>query len=105
MVDALEREFGTAVEPWIPRGGIFLWMKVPDEIDIMKLVQPAAAAGIALNPGPEWAVEGADSGSRLRLCFALTTKDEIREGVAALAKVCYEQTGIPAQSGNIRRTP
>ena len=103
MVEAIEREFGTAVEPWTPKGGIFLWMKLPDEIDIMKLVKPAADAGIALNPGPEWAVEGADSKSRLRLCFALTSKEEIREGVAALAKVCHEQTGIPAQSGNVRR--
>jgi len=105
MVDALAREFGTAVEPWIPRGGIFLWMKLPDEIDIMKLVKPAADAGIALNPGPEWSVEAAPAHSRLRLCFALTSKEEIRAGVAALARVCYEQTGIPAQSGNVRRTP
>ena len=105
MVEALEREFGTAVEPWTPKGGIFLWMKLPDEVDIMKLVKPAADAGIALNPGPEWAVDGADSRSRLRLCFALTSKEEIRAVVAALAKVCYEQTGIPAQSGNIRRSP
>jgi 2-aminoadipate transaminase len=102
MVEALEREFGTAVEPWIPKGGIFLWMKLPDEVDIMKLVQPAAAAGIALNPGPEWAIDGSDCKSRLRLCFALTSKAEIREGVAALAKVCYEQTGIPQRSGNIQ---
>ncbi len=49
MIEAIEREFGTAVEPWVPKGGIFLWMKLPDEVDIMKLVQPAAAAGIALN--------------------------------------------------------
>ena len=53
MVEALEQEFGTAVEPWVPKGGIFLWMKLPPEIDIMKTVKPAAAAGIALNPGPE----------------------------------------------------
>jgi 2-aminoadipate transaminase len=105
MVEAVEREFGTAVEPWVPKGGIFLWMKLPDEVDIMKLVKPAADAGIALNPGPEWAVEGADSKSRLRLCFALTSKQEIRDGVAALAKVCYEQTGIPPRSGNVQNRP
>jgi 2-aminoadipate transaminase len=103
MVEALEREFGTAVEPWTPKGGIFLWMKLPEEVDIMKLVQPAAKAGIALNPGPEWACEGADSKSRLRLCFALTTKDEIRAGVAELARVCHEETGIPVRSGNVAR--
>jgi 2-aminoadipate transaminase len=27
----------------------------------------------------------------------------IRDGVAELARVCYEQTGIPPRSGNVRR--
>jgi 2-aminoadipate transaminase len=102
MVEAVEREFGTAVEPWLPKGGIYLWMKLPDQMDVRKLVQPALKAGIAFNPGPEWAVDGDSAKSRLRLCFALTTKEEIRDGVAAFARVCYEETGIPAQSGNIR---
>ena len=57
MVEAVEREFGTAVEPWLPKGGIFLWMKLPDQVDVRKLVTPALNAGIAFNPGPEWAVE------------------------------------------------
>jgi 2-aminoadipate transaminase len=102
MVEAVAREFGTAVEPWVPKGGIFLWLKLPDQVDTMKLVQPALKAGIAFNPGPEWAVDGAAAKSRLRLCFGLTTKEEIREGVAGFARVCYEETGIPEQSGNIR---
>jgi|HubBroStandDraft_4_1064222.scaffolds.fasta_scaffold01041_10 2-aminoadipate transaminase len=104
MVEAVEREFGTAVEPWRPKGGIFLWLKLPDQVDVRKLVQPALKAGIAFNPGPEWAVDGEASKSRLRLCFGLTTKEEIREGVAGLARVCYEETGIPEQSGNIRHS-
>ena len=102
MVEAVEREFGTSCEPWLPKGGIYLWMKLPDQVDVRRLVQPALKAGIAFNPGPEWAVDGDSAKSRLRLCFALTTKEEIREGVAAFAKVCYEETGIPEQSGNIR---
>ncbi len=102
MVEALEREFGTAVEPWVPKGGIFLWMKLPDQVDVRKLVKPALDAGIAFNPGPEWACDGDAAKSRLRLCFGLTTKEEIREGVAAFARVCHEQTGIPEQSGNVR---
>jgi 2-aminoadipate transaminase len=80
-------------------------MKLPEQVDIMKLVQPALKAGIALNPGPEWACEGTDSRSRLRLCFGLTSKQEIREGVAELARVCYEETGIPVRSANIQRPP
>src|SRR6266853_1372480 len=102
MVEAVEREFGTAVEPWVPKGGIFLWLKLPDQVDVRKLVQPALKAGVAFNPGPEWAVNGEAAKSRLRLCFGAATRDEIRSGVAAFARVCYEQTGIPEQSGNIR---
>jgi 2-aminoadipate transaminase len=102
MVEAVEREFGSAAECFVPKGGIFLWIKLPAEVDVRKLVKPAAERGIAFNPGPEWAVDPESASSQLRLCFALPSKDEIREGVAAFAKVCFEQTGIPAQSGNIR---
>ncbi len=102
MQEALEREFGAAVETWRPRGGIFLWMKLPDAVDVRKLVKPAADAGIAFNPGPEWACDPDHAASHLRLCFALPSHDQIRAGVAALARVCWEQTGIPAQSGNVR---
>src|SRR6516165_5120383 len=103
MVEAVEREFGTTVEKmWKPSGGIFLWLKLPDRIDVTKLVAPAAKAGIVFNPGPEWSCNPAESKSHLRLCFALPTKDNIRAGVAAFARVCFEETGIPEQSANIR---
>jgi 2-aminoadipate transaminase len=103
MVEAVEREFGSAAECWIPKGGIFLWIKLPAAVDTRALLQPAAAAGIIFNEGPAWAVSADNSSSHLRLCFAMPSKAVIREGVAALAKVCYEATGIPQQSGNIRR--
>jgi 2-aminoadipate transaminase len=103
MVEAVEREFGTAVEKmWKPKGGIFLWLKLPDRVDVTKLVGPAAKAGIAFNPGPEWSCNPATSKSHLRLCFALPSKDVIRDGVAAFARVCFEETGIPERSANIR---
>ena len=102
MQEALAREFGAAVETWRPHGGIFLWMRLPDAVDVRKLVKPAAEAGIAFNPGPEWACDPDRAASHLRLCFALPSHEQIRAGGAALARVCWEQTGIPAQSGNVR---
>jgi 2-aminoadipate transaminase len=104
MVEAVEREFGTTVEKiWRPHGGIFLWLRLPDRVDVTKLVAPAAKAGVVFNPGPEWSCNPVTSKSHLRLCFALPSKEMIREGVAAFARVCYEETGIPQQSANIRR--
>jgi 2-aminoadipate transaminase len=104
MVEALEREFGTAVEKmWRPKGGIFLWIKLPDRVDVTTLVAPAAKAGLVFNPGPEWSCNPAATKSHMRLCFALPSKTEIRDGIATLARVCYEETGIPELSANIRR--
>jgi 2-aminoadipate transaminase len=103
MIEALEREFGTIAELWRPAGGIYIWVKLPDQVDVTKLMQPAAKAGIAFNPGPEWACDGANAKSYLRLCFASPTHEQIRAGIAAFAQVCYEATGIPVRGANLRR--
>ena len=103
MVEAVHREFGASAECWAPKGGIFLWIKLPEGIDNRKLLAPAAKAGIIFNEGPAWAVSAANSASHLRLCFAMPDKQTIRDGVAALAQVCYEETGIPVRSGNVQR--
>lgn len=104
MTEAVAREFGSAAECWAPKGGIFLWIKLPPEVDVRKLVKPAADAGIVFNPGPEWAVSADNSSNCLRLCFAMPSKETIKSGVAELARVCYEETGIPVRSGNTVRT-
>ena len=74
MIEAVEREFGTTAEMWKPKGGIFLWFKLPDAVDVRKLVKPAADAGIQFNPGPEWVCNPEPAKSYMRLCFALTVE-------------------------------
>lgn len=103
MVEALEREFGTAVELQRPEGGIFLWLRLPEGVDVRALVAPAAAAGVAFNPGPEWAADPEAAAPWLRLCFALPSAGDIRDGVAAFARVCAETIGVPERSGNVTR--
>ena len=101
MVEALAREFGTAVEFHRPQGGIFLWLKLSPGIDVRRLVAPSACAGVAFNPGPDWATDPESGAAWLRLCFALPSHQEIRDGIAAFARVCAAETGIPARSGNV----
>lgn len=103
LMDALGEQFGTAAEFEEPKGGIFLWVKLPDNVDTLKLYQAALAAGVAINPGPEWSVDKPYSGCRLRLCFASPTHEEIREGVAVLADVCRREFGVPARSANVEK--
>ena len=103
MMESLAEQFGTSAEFDDPKGGIFLWVKLPDNVDTMKLYQAALAAGIAINPGTEWSVNAAHSKSRLRLCFASPSVTDIREGIAALADVCRREFGVPTRSANIEK--
>ena len=76
-------------------------MKLPDNVDTMKLYQAALKEGVAINPGNEWSTDKQHSGSRLRLCFASPTHEQIREGVAVLAEVCRREFGVPLRSANV----
>jgi 2-aminoadipate transaminase len=103
LMDALNAQFGIAAEYDETRGGIFLWVKLPDSVDTLKLFQAALIAGVAINPGPEWCTDKAYARSRIRLCFASPSHEEIREGVAKLAEICRQEFGVPARIANVER--
>ena len=103
LMEALNEQFGTAAEFEEPRGGIFLWVKLPANVDTLKLYQAALAAGVAINPGPEWSTDKAHAKSRLRLCFASPSAEQIREGIAVLAEVCRREFGVPARIANVEK--
>jgi DNA-binding transcriptional MocR family regulator len=95
LSEALETRRGTIVRRTVPRSD--------SESHTRTSTASAAAAGIVFNPGPELAVSADNSGNCLRLCFAMPSKQTIRDGVAELARVCYEQSGIPLRRRNAAR--
>ena len=103
LMDALNEQFGTTAEFDDPKGGIFLWVKLPDQVDTMKLYQSALAAGVAINPGPDWTTGKSYGKSRTRLCFANPSHEAIRAGVAALAEVCRREFGVPDRIANVQQ--
>ena len=103
LMEALNEQFGTAAEFDDPQGGIFLWVKLPDNVDSLKLYQAALKEGVAINPGPEWSTDKAHSQSRIRICFASPTHQDIRDGIKVLAEVCRREFGVPARSANVEQ--
>jgi 2-aminoadipate transaminase len=98
LMESLREHFGAAVEFDVPQGGIFLWVKLPDGVDTMRLYESALAEGVAINPGQQWSVNRERSRSRLRLCFAAASHEEIHAGIAALAEVCRRDFGVSKDS-------
>lgn len=103
LMEAIAREFGTAAEFDAPKGGIFLWVTLPESVDTGRLAVAAAAEGVAINPGAEWTADGTANKHRMRVCFAHPTIDTIEEGVGKLARICHREFGVPVRSGNVAR--
>lgn len=103
LIESLNENFGTNVEFTRPPGGIFLWLRLPDEVDTTRLTEVAAKAGIAVNPGAEWSKDHPKGNRHIRLCYASASADELRAGVRALADVCHSEFGVPMRSANKER--
>jgi DNA-binding transcriptional MocR family regulator len=71
-----------------PDGGYFLWVELPDDVDVAKLLPVAAARGVAVVKGTDFLLEGGDHA--LRLAYSAVTPDQIDEGVRRLAAAIDE---------------
>jgi len=89
LAAALREQLGGVAEFVPPRGGIYLWLALPEGADTAELVKPAAAAGVEFNPGAGWCVDPAYGARRMRLCFGHLGSDAIAAGIAALARVVH----------------
>ena len=103
LMAALRAQFGDAVEFEDPAGGIFLWVKFPENVDTTRLAQVALQAGVAINPGAEWMTDMQAGKVRARICFAHSQAENIREGIGVLAEVCHREFGVPVREAKGHR--
>jgi 2-aminoadipate transaminase len=68
-----------------PRGGLFLWVELPEAVDMQKLEELSDQCGVRYDPGKSFHVRSKEL-KYLRLSYAHMTQDEIRQGIALLAK-------------------
>ncbi|RYX91205.1 MAG: PLP-dependent aminotransferase family protein [Comamonadaceae bacterium] len=97
MLDAMAREMPGGTEWNTPVGGMFLWVRLPEGVDAVKLLPLAVDKGVAFVPGAPF--YGADADTRtLRLSFVTASVAQINTGIAALAAAIreYRQAHSPA---------
>ncbi|HQD14679.1 MAG TPA: PLP-dependent aminotransferase family protein [Ottowia sp.] len=87
MLAALARELGPAGAEWTrPRGGMFVWVRLPEGLDAQALLPAAVEAGMAFVPGAPF-FAGQPDPRTLRLSFVTSTLEQIDAGMAALGRV------------------
>lgn len=96
MQQAVEQELGGLVACAPPRGGFFLWMSLPTDIDADGLLPRALAASVTYVAGSAFYVDG-HGAHTIRLSFSQPTHDRIKEGVARLAGAIRAETGAQSR--------
>ncbi|MEW6365889.1 MAG: PLP-dependent aminotransferase family protein [Acidobacteriota bacterium] len=99
MLAALDRHLRGMATWTVPQGGLFLWLRLPESIDTMKMFEAALARQTAYIPGSAFALVGGQHNT-MRLNFSNCSPERISEGVGRLAQVIKEQldartTGTP----------
>ena len=94
MIAALTREMaGLDVKFNAPKGGMFLWARLPDGIDTVALLPKAVERNVAFVPGaPFYAGQG--DPRTLRLSFVTASVEEIDIAIAALALTLREELAL-----------
>ena len=88
LFESLRRELGDLVDFTRPRGGLFSWVRLPEDIDTAAIAQLAKERGLTYGTGR--AFDPADRDVKfLRLAFGFVDADLIAEGVALLGE-CIE---------------
>src|SRR6202007_2712978 len=88
MFDALTQYFPPEVTWTRPKGGLFLWVTLPEGMDAQKLFETALRENVAFVPGDcFYAPNGHQEEARrhMRLNFSAAPPDQIREGIKRLS--------------------
>jgi 2-aminoadipate transaminase len=89
MLEALAEHFPPEASWTHPRGGLFVWVELPNGMNAAKLVKPAVERLVLFPPGAGFFRDGTGQNT-MRLNFSNQPVDNIREGVKRLGQVVKE---------------
>lgn len=90
MLESMEKHFPDGIKWTKPKGGMFLWVTLPEEFDTEELLQKAVERGVAYVPGSPFHPDGSGKNT-MRVNFSNASPDMIREGIARLGALLREE--------------
>jgi 2-aminoadipate transaminase len=92
MIASMEEHFPAGVTWTKPVGGLFLWVRTPEHVNTMDLLETAVEDKVAYVPGSVFYPDGSGLNT-MRLNFSNATPDKIREGIKRLGRVLEKAIG------------
>jgi GntR family transcriptional regulator / MocR family aminotransferase len=84
MLVAIERHLPIEIQIDPPQGGLFLWMKLPQNLSADALLPLAISEGVDFMPGSSFFLDEADGLNWLRLNFVVHNEEKIEDGIKRL---------------------
>lgn len=86
MMSAIHDHMPRGTQVYTPQGGLFAWLRLPDNISCDKLFPYAVEEGVSFSPGTFFFPEGSSNENFMRLNFSKQTPEKIQEGMMRLRK-------------------
>jgi len=77
-----------------PEGGYFMWVELPEGVDVDALFSAAGERGVTFVKGTDFLLDGGRN--TLRLAYSGVTPEQIDEGISRLAEAYNSLSGTPA---------
>ncbi|MCD6264144.1 PLP-dependent aminotransferase family protein [Candidatus Bathyarchaeota archaeon] len=90
MLESMEVYFPKEVEWNRPRGGLFLWVRLPEGVDASEMVFEAVERGVAYIPGSNFFTDPSKT-NYMRLNYSFPSKEDIVEGIKILGDLLKER--------------
>lgn len=92
-LEALAESMPPSVSWTKPDGGLYVWVRLPEELDTRAMLPKAIDARVAYVPGGGFYADG-QGGSAMRLCYSFPPPERIREGIHRLAGVVSDELAL-----------
>ncbi|WP_076239161.1 PLP-dependent aminotransferase family protein [Mycobacterium sp. NS-7484] len=92
LVAALAEHAPSAQVERVPRGGLHLWLRLPDAVNLQHLARACEAESVLVAPGDEW-FPAEPSGPYLRLNYSGPDPQRFGEGARVLGRALDAQLG------------
>lgn len=90
ICNCIDKELGGFVEYVRPEGGLFVWCKLPDDVDMLDFCRRGVEKKVAVVPGNAFLTDDTVECHYIRLNFSTPSDEAIKEGLARLGQVAAD---------------
>lgn len=84
MLSEMDKHFAKSVTYTRPQGGMFIWVTLPDHVDVNAFVKEALSKNVAIVPGAAFMTDDTKECHAFRMNFSTPTNQKIVDGVKIL---------------------